>query len=222
MRARNEGVMLRSQKRRLEALEMRLCLTTDIGFAQHDIDEAPRNGSSSMILADLDTDGDLDYVSDNFWRSNDGTGQFGDEQLMFSAGIVDKLLAADFDGDGDVDIIVSSRVDGVRQLKSFQNLDGRGRFGPGITLPTVDSSPFTAALEAGDFDGDGDLDLIEGGGAPTQIFLNTDGQGGFQLAASNAIHALSISVYDVDADGIDEAIAVTQDRGVAVLELIGD
>lgn len=212
--------MKRPRYRRPESLEMRLCMTIAIGFAEHDIDEAPRHGAPSMILADLDTDGDLDFVRDNFWRANDGTGQFGDERIMFSASKVDILLAIDFDADGDQDMIVASRGDGGRTLMSYQNLDGRGRFGPGLSLPTDDNSRVTLALEAGDFDGDGDLDVIEGGDSPTQVFLNSDGKGTFRLAESSAPSSRRISVYDVDADGVDEVFVVTRDEKLLAMELV--
>ena len=96
-----------------ESLETRTCLSA-VGFALHDIDNQP-GGSSNMIFADLDGDGDQDLVSDHFWRPNHGDGTFADAIQILPRDSVHAIEAGDIDGDGDTDIVVAGK-DGTQVL----------------------------------------------------------------------------------------------------------
>ena len=68
-----------------------------------------------MYAADLDGDGDLDVLSASSdddkiaWYENDGTGQFGPQQVITTqADGANSVYAGDFDGDGDLDVLSAS------------------------------------------------------------------------------------------------------------------
>lgn len=91
------------------------------------------------------------------------------------------ITAADVDGDGDLDIVASGDDGGVKKAGYFIN-NGDGTF-PDSTFSFVPVS-FTS-FDWGDYDGDGDLDLIQNGwgqAAPfAGIYKNDDGYGFFML-----------------------------------------
>jgi len=80
-----------------------------------------------VYAADLDGDGDPDVLSASSdydydfevwianeiaWYANDGTGQFGSQQVITTAAEgADCVYAADVDGDGDVDVLSASSGD---------------------------------------------------------------------------------------------------------------
>ena len=123
-----------------------------------------------VYAADLDGDGDLDVLSashyDNkvAWYANDGSGQFGSQQVISTA--VDgarSVYAADLDGDGDLDVLSASsylqEYDGFRDSKiAWYVNDGTGQFGPQQVITTA--AVGAKCVYAADLDGDGDLDVL--------------------------------------------------------------
>jgi hypothetical protein len=85
-----------------------------IGTQQGEADSA-----RAVYAADLDGDGDLDVISashtDNkiaWYENSDGAGGFGAQQVITSqAGEARLAIAADLDGDGDLDVVTASRGD---------------------------------------------------------------------------------------------------------------
>ncbi|MFT7465605.1 MAG: hypothetical protein ACI9EF_003974 [Pseudohongiellaceae bacterium] len=162
-----------------------------------------------LDAADMDGDGDLDVVASSnsqgllAWFPNiDGLGTFGAQQtLKASAPFAAWVDVADFEGDGDVDILASGATENFA-LSWFKNLDGAGTFGGDIPL----GSNFASSdwVGAGDLDGDGDMDAV----ARTtgfRTFQNTDGLGTFNLgtniAGSLDSHSVRLHDLEVDADG---------------------
>ncbi len=140
------------------------------------------NYTASVLLEDLDGDGDLDAVGGNSWDMgpstylllNDGFGSFSDasDQLPSSLGAgVYSLAAVDLDGDGDEDLVLGSGnsnppcgtgcCDFVPALSRIWINDGQANFAESVgRLPHA--GHVTQDIAVGDVDGDGDPDLILG------------------------------------------------------------
>ncbi len=150
-------------------------------FDRQVIYEAPHPnwGSSGIEMVDLDKDGDLDVLlthGDTFddkilkpyhgiqWLENKGTYPFTEHRLANIAG-VHRAQAADLDGDGDLDIaacaLVSSDDAETAALPAVVWLE---QTRPGVfERHTIEVGlPIHATLDAGDIDGDDDVDLVVG------------------------------------------------------------
>lgn len=137
-------------------------------------------GSSGMDLVDLDRDGDLDVLFTNGdafdytpprprpwhgvqWLENKGKFQFVFHRIGHFQG-ASAARAADVDGDGDMDVLVTSAWNLWDKPQShsivlFEN-DGAMNF---VGRPVADSPTHLIALEAGDVDQDGLVDFVTGG-----------------------------------------------------------
>jgi len=125
------------------------------------------------FLGDLDQDGDVDVLTASglnvdedgaAWYENlsaapdSQLGVFGREHLLGTGvGSAKGVSAADLDGDGDLDALVAHH----RGVVWYENLSAApelapGTFGPPITLSAVKALD----IFAGDFDDDGDLDVM--------------------------------------------------------------
>lgn len=139
-------------------------------------------GVVSLVAADLDGDGDLDLASASFdftdssiaWFSNDGNGTFSPATDITTPGEggTQAVIAADLDGDGDLDLASASRFDGT--VVWYAN-DGAGTF----TASEVSTTALGAeSVIAADLDGDGDLDLASAAG-DRLVWYAGDGTGTF-------------------------------------------
>ena len=172
---------------------------------------------------DLDGDDDLDalLVQDElFWRENlDGAGNFGPAAPITSASnFVFQFVVRDFDGDGDNDVAASYNYDdnsGKNRISWYRNTDGQGTFAAEVVLLDFSFPEFQVrpeALVAGDFDGDGDQDLIGGREENMYLFDNTDGAGNF----SEPLPLLDVDVptfavlFAVDLNGDEKLDLLTE------------
>ncbi len=191
----------------------------------------------SIYAADIDGDGDLDFVSAASgettvgWHENvDGQGTFSPRQAISTeAGDVYDVYASDVDGDGDMDVL-SASYGPAGKIVWYENLDGQGNFSAEkiINLNAEDAR----AVRTQDFDGDGDLDVVfatsnEVGGNMTDKLAwheNLDGQGNFGtenilLMNEAADGVRSIHAGDFDGDGsVDIAVAAESAHKIVLFD----
>ncbi|MCB9898706.1 MAG: VCBS repeat-containing protein [Planctomycetes bacterium] len=176
-----------------------------------------------VALADLDEDGRLDALLglgggaiQRMQGLGDGTlVPWGDPIVV--AQVLRALDAADVDGDGHVDAIVSGNVlsslgDQPDQLLVLRG-DGHGAFAaPSIT--TV--GRFSTGLALADFDADGQLGAatLDLGDHVLSVLPGHGAAGlGSALTLSGTGSAFGLSVCDVDLDGFADALSVDPDAG---------
>ncbi len=112
------------------------------------------------VIIDLDEDGDIDFVSEIddgsdkiVWYENDGSQSFTQNTIDEIDG--GHLDVVDLDEDGDYDLVFAEYYNHL--LLWYEN-DGSENF----TKRTIDDSGVTNVwdVEAGDIDGDGDIDIV--------------------------------------------------------------
>jgi len=194
----------------------------------------PTSNTYSFDLGDLDSDGDLDIIGANSLSGssreailiNDGAGQFTDQTAAWipaaSNPNVDDNDSKffDYDGDGDLDVIIASLGSTERLL---QNNGGFLSLVSGALTPIPDSS---LDVEVGDFDGDGDFDLVtaqgESGGFRNRIYINTTGPTD-QIPPSILQQTVLVDTFDASGPYVVRAILrdqMTSDRGAHFSETV--
>ena len=183
------------------------------------------NNRVSVIVADLDNDGDLDVVSAAFrfrsrfanvnkiaWYENlNGNANFSQEKIISTeTDGVRSIFAADLDGDGITDILSASGHDNT--VAWFQNKNGE--FGERQVIHS--NVRGASSVFAEDIDRDGDLDVLSA--SPTDGIVawyeNTNGLGDFSdpsVVTDQAGAAISVIAGDLDGDG-DFDVAITSSQ----------
>jgi uncharacterized repeat protein (TIGR01451 family) len=172
--------------------------------------ETVGSGPRSVVLADFDSDGDLDLAT-----ANDGTGDvtimLGDGSGDFTAagtspevvgGEPSSITVGDFKGDGKPDLAVTDLMnDGVIIMVG----DGTGDFTVAGTSPeSVGVQPISA--DASDFNGDGRVDLavVNQGSGDLDVLLG-DGSGDFAPSSTSPEQVDSnpqdVVAADINGDG---------------------
>jgi len=181
----------------------------------------------SVFAADINGNGHQDVIASarigDFhiaWFENlDGEGNFSAPQIIEDDFFdqIHKVVAADLDNDGDIDVLASAYFSG--EIVWYENLDGQGSFS---ARKVVDIIPRTDSVIAADVDGDGDLDII-GVSDDHGLFWyeNLDGNGNFsdKKIIDNQIFSRSVVAVDFDGDGdLDILISGTVDYKVSWYE----
>ncbi|MBZ0266302.1 T9SS type A sorting domain-containing protein [bacterium] len=179
--------------------------------------------TSNPQLYDFDEDGDQDLIvitSDNIyeydarllWYRNDGNGAYNQGELIEdSLGFSLEYTLADFEGDGDVDFLLSNDWSGrIRILKN----QGNETF-------TLHLLPFESEIKScyTDLDSDGDIDIVGVLGDPEEDadlvwWENRDGVEFAEPVAmlSHTTVQATLKPVDIDGDGDLDLLSVNQDQ----------
>lgn len=151
-------------------------------------------GVNRVVLADLDADGDAEIVSCEFTPKtitvivNNGSRTFG-AAMPYPAGTSEfgdpiDVIARDFTGDGKVDVVVT--LPNSRRMATFPG-NGNGSLPPGVMTFAPYYSGTTPMLvtylAAGDYDGDGRVDLATFDHRGVALFRNQSGDASLELKA---------------------------------------
>jgi len=204
------------------------------------IDEARAAGvdwldsSRSALMVDFDNDGDQDLACvlniNLVLMENDGAGRFTEREVVFSTGDQYSLAAADFDGDGDLDLYVTGYGAGFLSNPTDEGVPGEvvpypyhdaNNGGPNLLLRNDGDWQFTDATEAvglgennrrwsfaaswSDYDSDGDLDLYVANDFGRNCLYRND-RGRFSDVAATAgvediAAGMSVAWCDYNGDG---------------------
>jgi hypothetical protein len=171
-----------------------------------------------VVTADIDSDGDIDVIAavsgsdQTVWYKNlDGQANFGPLQVI-STGVNDVrfVTTADIDGDGAIDVLATCPGDDM--VLWNRNENGLGTFGSNNVIANDATEAIIA--DAGDLDGDGDLDVVSANRSANSIswYTNTDGAGNFgseQVINSSILNARFVLVRDIDGDDDMDVLAVS-------------
>ncbi len=178
----------------------------------------------AIYAGDLDGDGDVDFaVSGNvglvsvFLNNGDGTFS-GPTNFGVSLEPI-AFYGADLDFDGDIDLAVINNRPGTANLDILKN-NGSGSFSLFVTYPL---SVMGNSISGGDFDLDGDVDLVLssywGSSNNVYVMLNTGNatfSGPAIYTAGSSAHG--VAAKDVDNDGdVDLAVANTGNDNISIL-----
>jgi len=183
---------------------------TDIGASLAGV------GSGSVAWGDYDNDSDLDILLtgghpnrgiSKVYR-NDGGGTFTDIGAGLAAVGGGSTAWGDYDNDGDLDILLIGFMGIVRFFAAVYRNDGGGIFTDiGTDLTAVGPGP----VAWGDFDNDGDLDILLNTRSGSATVYRNDGGGTFTdigAGLTTGFGAGSVAWGDFDNDG-DLDIALT-------------
>jgi hypothetical protein len=180
--------------------------------------------TSHVAVADLNKDGKLDLIATTTTTSGDslvavmlgdGAGGF-DAPSNFTVNTRDALAVADFNNDGNPDVLVGNSSTGTSQL-----LLGTGAGGFGS--PSTVILPNTSFIRTADFNNDGKVDLAVGYGF-VYILLG-DGAGHFGAPQiTSAPNVVDARVADFNGDGKLDLVTAgqTSSQTNAVSIMLGD
>jgi hypothetical protein len=184
----------------------------------HKIGQGIHGGIDPAGFGDLDQDGDTDIVRGNVWYENPGNEKTSWPAYEILAppggnrpdkfGLALKTWCIDLDNDGDLDVIEAEADTENGRVFWFEN-NGKGKSFAFHPISADTTYQDFHSLAVADFDGDGDVDVLSGGGPLSvhdfKLFIweNTSGKGAswkeHMILEGKRIHEAVAA--DVDQDG---------------------
>ena len=186
---------------------------------------------TSVHAVDIDADGDDDVLSassdDSTVRLFENMGADADERFVetvlgHSESGANSVSAADLDGDGDLDVLASARLD--NSVGWYEQIDlNTGDFG---SFQAIDAELEGASFAvASDLDGDGDQDVVATGYKSDElVWYENTGEDGFSTATvidSTREGPWMAHAMDLDSDGDMDIVAAFYD-GDEITQYVND
>jgi len=181
----------------------------------------------SIVLVDIDNDGDLDIVVGHEGNSvlvykntnGDGSSWSAPITVYTSANKISGIAAADIDNDGDVDII---STDANQDIYWHENFAGGGSWANRIVDTGVGNT--VNGVDAADLDNDGDVDIVVG--IKTNVIREYESGGGSRptwtsndIVANTQAEPFFVKIADLDSDN-DPDIVYSRKRLAAGAQFI--
>jgi len=187
----------------------------------------PDNLGNTYKSGDFDGDGDIDVwaavasTGGSYFR-NDGGSFSSQSTSTFPAPLAPTRVAVgDFDSDGDADILYQTAGNGTAFQYARSNANGT------FTIVAQSSSPFAGltlpdnlgnTYKAGDFDGDGDIDVWAPVASTGGSYFRNDGSSFSSQSTSTFPAPLAptrVAIGDFDSDGDADILYQTSGNGTA-------
>ena len=188
----------------------------------------PYGDGGSIVLADFNGDNKLDLMYGGVATLGRGDGAFRFSQLLRNWSLLGLgMVYGDFNNDGKLDLAyvggnaVNVRGEAIQVMLG----DGTGKFNKGPRLIFNPKAYTFTWLAAGDFNGDGKLDLVAMDGRTIYTYLgNGDGtfHKQFEYLFPGTGEGLSIQIGDFNSEGKLDLLAVDSVGGLYFLQGNGD
>ena len=185
--------------------------------------------AGSIFAADFNGDSNMDVLSSSSfvggpggyikWWENDGSENFTEHLITDLVDRPYQILAADVDGDGDMDVLSVSRDDD--KLAWYENTDGLGTFGPQQLITAQANTNGARFVDWGDIDGDGLPDVVSASWNDNKIawYRNLD-NGDFgdintnqRIISVGEMQAIAVHITRIDGDDRNDVVAVSSAGG---------
>jgi predicted nucleotidyltransferase len=151
--------------------------------------------NSSVAFGDYVNDGDLDLLitgntggitkTSRLFQNTEGN--FTDTGIVFPDVDQGAVAFGDYDNDGDLDIFLTGNSESGYISKLYQNIEGSFSEDAGITFPGV----YYSSAAFGDYDNDGDLDILLTGDSGSKIAKIFDNNSSISNTAPSAPSGLT-------------------------------
>jgi hypothetical protein len=182
----------------------------------------------SVEWGDMDNDGDLDLLVTGYYNNaltyeNNGNGTFSANFINLDFVKLGKATWGDYDGDGDLDILLSGKNSSNQGILKVYKNNGYYNFSEqtSISLEGV----YNSSVEWGDYDNDGDLDILFTGTNATRSICgiytnigNNSFSGNYQ-SISDGINYGDASFGDFDNDKDLDIIITGQAGNIGITKL---
>lgn len=188
-------------------------------------------GAKHACAGDLDGDGDVDLAIVSLTAKitvmlNDGTGAFTQESVLTisaTGSAQTNIVCADFNNDGKLDLAATSPTSSY--INVFLGTHTPGALFGAVARFTNTNGGQPAGLAVGDFNEDGNLDLLASGDSGKYVFVHLgNGTGGFNkpsgflIGSETANTGFGVVVADFDKDGHLDGYAL---KKTAIVRLTG-
>jgi predicted nucleotidyltransferase len=138
---------------------------------------------SSALWGDFDNDGDLDIILQGFTGGsptrilklyrNDSDGGFTEQTNAISANDPSgRVAVGDYDNDNDLDVLLTGSIDNVSRMSVSRIYRNDGVFSFNQLSDIVLEYVYLGSAAWGDYDNDGDLDILLAGSGISKIYKN--------------------------------------------------